>query len=66
MSPSQCPLFLECFRVDEVVDVSAGVIGLLFRRGVLAIVGLEETKGASLTTSVAQFVNGAVNFVVAS
>ncbi len=66
MSPSQRPLSLECFRVDEVINVSAGVVALFFRRAVLAVVGLEETKGAPLTTSAAQFIDGAVDFVVAS
>ena len=65
MSPSQRPLFLECFRVDEVVDVGTGVVTFFLRRGVLAVVHLEESKGAPLATSAAQLVNGAVDFVVA-
>src|SRR6266702_1901948 len=66
MSPSQRPLSLECFRVDEIINIGAGVVALFFQRGVLAVVGLEETKGAPLTTSVAQFIDGAVDFIVAS
>ncbi len=64
MSPSQCPLSLECFRVNEVIDISAGVVTLLFRGRVFAVVGLEEAKGASLTTSPTQLVDGTVNLVV--
>ncbi len=66
MSPSQCPLSLECFRVDEVIDVSVRVIAFLLRRGVFAVVCLEESKGAPLATSPAHLVNGAVNLVVAA
>ncbi len=66
MSPSQRPLSLECFRVDEVVDVGTGVITFFLRRGVLAVVHLEESKGAPLATSSTQFVDGAVDLVVAA
>ncbi len=66
MSPSQRPLSLECFRVDEIVDVGAGVVTFLLLRGVLAVVRLEESKGASLATSSTHFVNGTVDLVVAA
>src|SRR6266702_5022196 len=66
MSPSQRPLSLECFRVDEVIDVGAGVVTLFLRRGVLAVVHLEESKGAPLATSPTQFIDGAVDLVVAA
>ncbi len=66
MSPSQRPLSLECFRVDEVIDVGTGVVTFFLRRGVFAVVRLEETKGASLATSSTQFIDGAVDFVVAA
>src|SRR6266702_4483210 len=64
MSPSQCPLFLECFRVDEVVDVGTGVVTFFLRRGILAVVRLKETKGTPLATSPTQFIDGAVDLVV--
>ena len=66
MSPSQRPLSLECFRVDEVVDVGTGVVTFFLRRGVFAVVRLEETKGAPLATSPTQFIDGAVDFIVAA
>jgi len=65
MSPSQRLLFLECFRVDEVVNIGAGIVALLLRRGILAVVGLEETVGAPLPTSAAQLIDRAIDFVVA-
>ncbi len=66
MSPSQRPLSLECFRVDEVVDVGTGVVTFFLQRGVLAVVRLEESKGAPLATSLTQFIDGAVDLIVAA
>src|SRR6266581_7326023 len=66
MSPSQRPLSLECFRVDKIVDVGAGVITFLLLRGILAAVSLEETEGAPLPTSPAELIDRAVNLVVAA
>ena len=66
MSPSQRPLSLECFRVDEIIDIGVGVITFFLRRGVLAVVCLKESKGTPLAASPTQFVDGAVDFVVAS
>ena len=64
MSPSQRPLSLECFRVDEIVDVGAGVVTFFLRGGVLAVVRLEEPKGAPLATSLAHLVDGAVDLIM--
>src|SRR6266702_3543843 len=66
MSPSQRPLSLECFRVNEVVNVGAGVVAFLLQRGVFAVVCLEESKGTPLATGPAHLVDGAVDFVVAA
>src|SRR6266702_4676782 len=66
MSPSQRPLSLECFRVDEVVDVSAGVITFFLRRRICAVVCLEESKGTPLAAGPAYLINGAVDFVMAA
>ncbi len=66
MSPSQCLLSLECFRVDEVIDVGVGVITFFLQRGVFAVVCLEESKGTPLATGPAHLVDGAVDFVVAA
>src|SRR6266702_1337539 len=64
MSPSQHPLSLECFRVDKIVNVSAGVIAFLLLRGILAMVSLEESEGAPLPTSPAELIDRAVDLVV--
>ncbi len=64
MSPSQCPLTLECFRVDEVIDISTGVIAFLLQQGVFAVVRLEESKGAPLATSLTHLIDGTFNLVV--
>src|SRR5258708_22480530 len=60
-SPPPMPTLLECFRVDEVVNVAVRII-VRGRGGGGTAVAAQESKGTALSTFSATFIDRAVDF----